>query len=85
MGNVFFLPCPDIFDLPYLATETVGLDQFVGEAEEELFCYSKLVDDVGDWRGDCHGGESAAYLGFVPLHVARREDDLLKKASLGKL
>ena len=65
--------------LPYLATETVRLDQFVGETEEELLSNSELVYDVGDGRWDCHGGESAAYLGLVPLHVARRENDLLRK------
>ena len=71
--------------LPFLAAETVRLDQFVGEAEEELLCDSKLVDDVGDGRGDCHGREGAAYLGFVPLHIARREDDLWEKLFLRNL
>ena len=72
--------------LPYLATETVRLDQLVGEAEEELLCDSKLVDDVGDGRGDRHGGESASNLSFVPLHIARSQDDLSEeKVLLGVL
>ena len=57
----------------YLAAETFRLYQLVREAEEELLCDAKLVDNVGDRGGDGYGGERSSHLGLVPLDVARRE------------